>query len=149
MQTIHSIRMGIFVSSIMILSSFCTAQNENFFNNFKPPHSGRLKAAKNYFVELLFTRENTFVYLFDSKDQKPVNNTGVTGKIVFIDFDNTSTSSDLGTYNNDGFIAKTNIPAYKSCIVSFDIRGEHISAQFDDNENMAERKKTDRVKSGL
>lgn len=142
-------KVRVFILSMLILSSFCSAQNVNPVNDFIPPHGGKVKAAKNYFVELLFTRENTFIYLFDSKDRKPVNNTGVTGKIVFTDFDNTSSSSDLTAYNNDGFIAKTNIPAYKSCIVSFEIKGVHISAQFDENENMADRKKTDRVKSGL
>lgn len=142
-------KIGIFISSMLILSSFCSAQNEGPVNNFKPPHGGKVKAAKNYFIELLFTRENTFIYLFDSKDQKSINNTGITGKIVFTDFDNISSSSDLAAYSNDGFIAKTNIPAYKSCIVSFEIKGVHISAQFDENENMADRKKTDRVKSGL
>lgn len=102
------------------------------------PHGGRIKAAGNYFVELLFSSEKTYVYLLDQK-VKPVSNQGISGKIIFQQADNIVTASELIPLKEEGFIAKVSVPAYVSCTVNFEVRGKKISAAFDNAESIAER----------
>jgi hypothetical protein len=139
MKTIKHMRITIIIAGLITVCTSLAAQNKININP-PAPHGGEIKISNNYFIELLFSTEDTYVYVFD-KHIKPIENTGIDGKIIFKQYDSTMTTIGLEPYRQDGFIAKTSVPAYSNCTVYFNIRGKRISTQFDHVESVAESKK--------
>lgn len=96
------------------------------------PHGGKLQAAQeNYFIEFVFSRDSSLVYLLDKK-LKPTNNAGITGEISFEQPDSVITRSELKPAGPNCFVAKTTAEKYTAVFVRFDIKGTKISARFEE-----------------
>ncbi len=99
----------------------------------KAPHGGQVKeAGGNYFIETLFTKDKSFVFLLDAS-VNPVGNTGISGNVVFQLPDSSFVVSDFIPYLSDGFQLKGMVPAYTFYTVNFDFGGRRISAGFAGN----------------
>ena len=118
------------VIGFCVLFTFMRAQN---LSTVKAPHGGQVKeAGGSYFIESLFTKDKSFVFLLDAS-QNPVGNTGISGSVIFQLPDSTFIASDFIPYLRDGFMLKGVVPAYTSYSVNFIYEGKKISAGFKGN----------------
>jgi hypothetical protein len=122
------------VASIPLLS----AQNENILKGPELLPGGKIDRVKGVYVEFVFTPNDTsHIYLFDS-ETKPLNNIGISGKIVFQHYDSTVSSYNLIQRNFSEFVFKSNFPTYKFCTVYLEIKGESLSVEFYQNDRYAD-----------
>ena len=139
MKTTKYIGIAALLLFLSLKSISMLSQNNMGTREVTAPHGGKIKAAKDYFIELIFSSEKTYVYLLD-KRTKPINNAGIKGRVIFQSFDSTLTTAELIPYQTDGFITKTSVPAYTVCTIYFEFGGKTISAVFDNSDTIADKK---------
>lgn len=113
-----------------------------FLVSLKPatgPHNGIVKPAGGYNIEMKNTYDYFFAYLLD-KNQEPISNKGIQCEVRFILADTTSTILSLKPFEEDGFSAATQSIKFSSCRIYFKVKGKLISAQFE-NQNLIVEKK--------
>lgn len=103
------------------------------------PHNGIVKPAGEYNIEMKNTYDYFFAYLLD-KNQEPIPNKGMQCEVKFIHPDTTSTTIPLKPFEEDGFSSAIHSIKFSSCRVYFRVKGKLISAQFD-NQNLIVQKK--------
>ena len=103
------------------------------------PHDGIVKPAGEYNIEMRNTYDYFFAYLLD-KNQNPLPNKGIKCEVKFIHADTTSTVIPLKSFGDDGFSAATHSLKFNSSRIYFNVRGKLISAQFE-NQNLIVEKK--------
>ncbi len=118
---------------------FCTpvCSQDKVYLDSLGPHNGQIKQAGNYFVELLFSSQNTYVYLYD-KHRIPLENNAVTGKMIFKQYDSTTAIVELKPFHTDAFVGKTDFPNYYSCTIIVDTKDARISTKFEFVESIAD-----------
>jgi|ERR1035437_2686533 hypothetical protein len=116
-----------------------------FFYELKPfqtadgPHGGIVQRAENYNIELKSFNSNLYTYLLDQK-LKPVGNKGISCTIRFFIPDSATMDATLKPYQENGFLLESNTIVYQSCKVIFKMPGKSVSARFE-NENIMVNKK--------
>jgi len=102
------------------------------------PHSGKAKRAGNYYIEVLDSPGNIYAFLLNH-DLKPMSNKNITGQMTLYFQDDVSTDYPLKPYGTDGFFAECPNGFY-SCKVTFNIANKKVSALFDNETEIVEKK---------
>lgn len=124
---------GFFISVIILVYSL------NFSQSTTGPHGGELKQAANYNIEMRADFPNLYFYLLNQK-LAPVNNKGITCEVSFLFPDQTSIDLAPKPFEDDGFVIESSKIVYNSCRVTFNVFGKSVSALFQ-KENMIVNKK--------
>lgn len=124
---------GLLVSGIAILYSL------NIYQLPIGPHGGELKQAEDFNIELKASFPNLYVYLLDQKF-KPINNKDISCEIRFFFPGDVSNDIVLKPFQEDGFVIETSKIMYKACRVTFNISGKSVSALFEKESSLVQRK---------
>ena len=111
----------------------------NTFQISTGPHGGNIQQAGNFNIEMKVSHPDFYAYLLN-KQCRPISNKGVSGEIRFFFRDSTSLDIPLKPYEEDGFRMESSVSDYYSYRVTFHAFGKFISAKFD-NENVIAQKK--------
>ena len=103
------------------------------------PHGGNVKNAGPYNIELKNSYPEFFVFLLD-KNNTPIKNHNISCEAKFIFPDNTSYISTLIPYGEDGFYAASGSSNYYLCKINFNVSGKSISAIFENNITVVQKK---------
>ena len=103
------------------------------------PHGGRLQQAEKFSIETNTYNSEFYAYLLD-KQYKPISNKGVTCKIRFLFPDTTNLDFTLMPYQEDGFRIESSITGYHSYRLTFNAFGESISAKFENQITLVQKK---------
>lgn len=103
------------------------------------PHGGRLQQAEKFNIEANASFSEFYTYLLD-KQLKPISNKGITCKIRFLFSDSTNIDVTLNPYQEDGFRIESSVSGYHSYRVIFNAFGENISAKFENQINIVQKK---------
>ncbi len=114
-------------------------QNENTLNGPIALPGGIVSKTDKYYIEFVFAPHDTsHVYLFD-ENAKPVSNIAILGRIVFQQYNNTTTSLDLAGVNDTSFAVFTSFTSYKSCDVHFEVNGSGILVTFHPDKDVVKK----------
>jgi hypothetical protein len=127
----------IIIAFLILLALFLISIN--FIQSPYGPHGGKVKEAGEYNIEMKNVYPNMYTVLLD-KDYKPINNKGILCEIHFILPDNTKLNSQLKPFEEDGFTMELGGLNFSTCRVFFNVNGKSISAGFE-NENLIVQKK--------
>lgn len=103
------------------------------------PHGGRLQQVEKFNIETKTSYSEIYAYLLN-KQSKPMSNKGISCEIRFFFLDGTDLDVTLKPYQEDGFKIESSISDYQSYRVMFNAFGKNISAKFE-NENAIVQKK--------
>lgn len=127
----------IIIVFLILLALFLISQN--FFQSIIGPHGGKIKPAGEYNIEMKNVYPNIYTFLLDKKN-KPIINKGILCEINFILPNHTVINSQLKPFREDGFTMELGEFNFSTCRVFFNVYGKSISAVFD-NENPIVQKK--------
>ena len=116
-----------------------TLNSLRIFQPIVGPHGGIVKQAGAYSIEMKENYPDFYAYLFVN-NFKPVSNKGITCQARFILPDNTNIDVLLKPFGEDGFTAESGAFKFYSCRIYFNVFGKTVSAQFE-NENPIVQKK--------
>lgn len=119
-----------------ITASFVLIDN---FQTTTGPHGGSLKPAENFYIEMKTSYPGFYTYLLN-RQCKPIGNKGISCEMKFLFPDSTNLDVELQPYLEDGFRTESNILGYHSCRVTFHAFDKVISAWYE-NENAIVQKK--------
>ena len=102
------------------------------------PHSGKAKQAGNYNIETLDSPGNIYAFLLNY-DLKPMSNKNITGQITLYFENDESIDYPLKPHGTDGFFAECPNGFY-SCKVTFNIANKKVSALFNNDTEIVEKK---------
>ena len=109
------------------------------FQETTGPHGGRLQQVEKFNIEVNTVNSEFYAYLLN-KQYKPISNNGVTCKVRFLFPDNTDIEVSLKPYQEDGFRIESIVSGYHSYRVIFNAFGENISAKFENQIAIIQKK---------
>lgn len=110
------------------------------------PHNGRIEKAGNlYFIEFKNLNQEIQTYLLD-KTFKCIGNKDISCEIKFIYTDGTSYTKPLQPYGNEGFSSGIITSPFHSCRISFNVAGKIVSAKFENQHLLVQKKEMDKLK---
>ena len=124
---------GIILLTALILVAF------NLTDNPVGPHGGTVKTAGIYNIEMKNSYPNLYAFLLDSR-LRPISNKGITCEGKFNFADSSSSIIPFKPFWEDGFSMKLGSLRFNTCRINFNISGKIVSAQFE-NENLIANKK--------
>jgi hypothetical protein len=128
------------ITFLVILFSIAVAfVSFNKFQSVVSPHGGRVKPAGEYNIEMKNVYPNLYTFLLD-KNNKPISNKGIVCKAKFIFLDSTTLDIPLRPFEKDGFSGELNTLSFYSCRIYYDISGKSISANFETENQIVEKK---------
>ncbi len=102
------------------------------------PHGGKAKKAENYYIEVVDSPGNIYAFLLNH-DLKPMGNKNITGQMTLYFQNDVTADYPFRPYGTDGFFAE--IPnGFYSCKVTFNIANKKVSALFDNDTEIVEKK---------
>ena len=129
----------IIVFAVLLLAISTAFISMDKFQVATGPHGGRLQQAEKFNIETNTYNSEFYAYLLD-KQYKPISNKGVTCKIRFLFPDTTNLDFTLKPYQEDGFRIESSITGYHSYRVIFNAFGENISAKFENQITLVQKK---------
>ncbi len=103
------------------------------------PHDGIVKEAGDYNIEIKKIEPLLYAYLLDKK-LNPISNKGISCEARFLFSDSTNFNIHLKPYGDEGFSMESNSLKYNSYRIYFTINGKLISAQFENESLIVEKK---------
>lgn len=114
---------------VIIVASYTVKAQSNGIG----PHGGRLKTANNCKIEVAGCDNYLEIYLYD-RDTNAINNTNITGNVIFYYNNTAELNVPMVKYGLEGFTAKIPINTFSYSKVIFDINSEFIINQKFENE---------------
>jgi hypothetical protein len=102
------------------------------------PHDGTVKKADNFFIEMRNEENHFHTWLYDA-NFKPINNSGITGDVLFFLSDSTTFNVTLKPFLEDEFVCES-IPGFYACKITFNVVDKSPSAMFDNPTPIVEEK---------
>jgi hypothetical protein len=113
------------------------------FNSYQSaiigPHDGIVKEAGDYNIEIKNSEPTLYAYLLDKK-LKPIANKGILCEARFLFSDSTNVNIHLKPYGNEGFSMESSALKYNSYRIYFNVNGKMVSAQFENESLIVEKK---------
>lgn len=118
--------------AVLMMTSFASfAQHSGGDHKHGSPHGGTVKSAGDFHIEVTVKDGMVMAYLLDGKE-KAMKNTGVTGTAVIQMADAKTSTINLITSGNEGFMYTLDkSKKYNKAIVTFATGGKTASASFD------------------
>jgi Heavy metal binding domain len=99
-----------------------------------PPHGGAVKKVGKFYIEMVVNmmqkKDNITVYILNSKG-KAMSNADITGTIMFMFKDGSSTDKDLRVKGTDKFVSELGENKSFTGMISFTIKGKKYSTNID------------------
>ena len=129
----------IVVTALLIFSLSLYLISLNLFQSSIGPHGGTVKLAGDYNIEMKSIYPNIYTFLLNKKN-KPIINKKLSCEISFMLPNNTVINSQLKSFRDDGFIMELGGLNFSSCRVFFNVLGKSVSAEFESENPIVEKK---------
>lgn len=125
MTRIRLILIGSFVLGVLVLVALSSKQTG------EGPHGGVVKEADNFKIEMKISFPFFYTYLLNS-NSRPISNKKINCNVNLIFPDKSESHVLLRRFEEDGFFAELCDQPVVRYIISFNVNGQTISAQFYD-----------------
>ena len=126
--------------TIFLFTALGMLRAQDSLKTYIGPHGGTVKKANNYFsIEILTSAEKMHTYLLNKK-RKTIPNKELKCAAKLFFYDNTSTDVSLKPLGDEGFSIELSALKFSSCRITFTISGKDITAKFQNESLIVEKK---------
>lgn len=120
----------IIIATLLVIVGTINSNAKTNENINRHSHGGIIQAAGDYYIEMVKVGNKCTFYLLDA-NKTEISNKNITGNLLIQFSDNTTVTTDLSAFGNDGFLViNDQLHTSTSCTISFKINGKTVSTTF-------------------
>lgn len=96
------------------------------------PHGGEIKPVDNYFIEMKSEKSTIYAYFLD-RNKMAVRNVNMSCEAKLMYADSSVLAIEMIPFGTEGYIGQTAADNYNTCLITFTVAGEKVSALFENS----------------